>query len=134
MKQIIFLLIFVSSNVYAGLFGPSNYEECVLEGLKDANNSASTQLLNKVCTEKFKKEGTKNIVTECSVTWNGNKFSAGKPENIEKYTQVVFKETSDSLYIPTSLMSSVTKSFILKEKRKIQSICPAIYFEEPDKK
>ena len=132
MKQLLFFSVIFFSNAYAGFFGPSNYEECVLEGLKETNNIASTQLLHKVCTEKFKKDGSKNIISECSVTWNGNRFSAGKPENLEKYTKVVFKQTSDSIYIPTSLMSSVTQSFILKEKRKIQSICPAIVFEESD--
>ena len=129
MKRIFFLLFFIVANTYAGFFGPSNYEECVLEGLKDASNSTSAQLLHKVCKEKFKKEGAKKIVSECSVTWNGNSFTAGTPENIEKYTKITFKGSSDLLFIPTSLMDSVTQTFIFKEKKKIQSICPSIILE-----
>jgi hypothetical protein len=126
MKRLFFLLIFIVSNAYAGFFGASNYEECVLEGLKDASNSTSAQLLHKVCKEKFKKEGAKNIVSECYLTWNGNTFTAGIPENIEKYTKITFQGSSDLLFIPTSLMGSVTQEFIFKEKKKIQSICPSI--------
>ncbi len=133
MKRLIIFFIFALPNAHAGLFGPSTYEECALQGLKDATNSASTQLLNKVCRDKFKKEGG-NIVSECSVTWNGNTFRAGKPEDVEKYTQIIFYKTADSIFIPNSLMKSVTQTFIKKEKQKIQSICPAITLEEPGRK
>jgi hypothetical protein len=129
MNRFLLFFIFVFSNSYAGLFGPSNYAECVLEGLKDATNSTSAQLLDKACTKKYQKEGVKSAVNQCSLTWNGTTFTAGRPDDIEKYTQIVFKGSSDSLFIPDSLMESVTQRFILKEKKKIQSICPSIFLE-----
>ena len=129
MKFPVAILFLSLTSAYAGLFGPTNYEECVLDGLKNATNSSSTQLLHKVCKEKFQKDGAKSIVSECSATWNGNMFVAGRPENTEKYTQVTFRGTADSLFIPTKMMDGVTRSFILKEKNKIKSICPAINFE-----
>lgn len=126
------LILFILQNLtiaHAGLFGPSNYEECVLEGLKNTNTNASVQLLNKVCSEKFHRDGQKKILTQCSVTWDGNTFIAGKPDNVNSYTQVTFKGTTDILFLPTSSMDKFTRTFILKESKKILAICPSITFE-----
>ncbi len=129
MRKIIFCCLFqlISFNYsYAGLLGPSNYEDCVLENIKNAKTDLGVKTVYAICKEKFKKEGAKNIVSECYLTWNGNTFTAGIPENIEKYTKITFQGSSDLLFIPTSLMGSVTQEFIFKEKKKIQSICPSI--------
>ncbi|MBU3547467.1 hypothetical protein [Polynucleobacter sp. MWH-Jannik1A5] len=37
----------------AGLFGPSNYDECILDGVKKANNKAAVHAVYDVCERKF---------------------------------------------------------------------------------
>lgn len=49
------LLSIVSCSAFAGLFGPSNYEECVLERLKDAKSEYSAKLVQAMCLERFSK-------------------------------------------------------------------------------
>lgn len=54
MKFIYFLLIvFFPLSVKAGWFGPSNYEECVIEGVKTAKNQAAVAAVNNACNLKF---------------------------------------------------------------------------------
>jgi hypothetical protein len=45
------LLIYSSSN--AQLFSPSNYEDCVLQGIKDAKTDAAVVSLQTMCDRKF---------------------------------------------------------------------------------
>ena len=47
------LILTIGSSAYAGLFGPSNYEECVLDGLKDAKTDGALVLLMNFCSDKF---------------------------------------------------------------------------------
>lgn len=37
----------------AGLFGPSNYDECVLDGVKDAKTDMAARLVAQACRNKF---------------------------------------------------------------------------------
>lgn len=48
----ILVLFFLTNNVYANLFGPSNYEECMNDG-KVGRNLSEIQLKNKECRKKF---------------------------------------------------------------------------------
>lgn len=41
------------SPVYAGLFGPSNYEECVLENMKGIQSNTAAGAIMQVCRKKF---------------------------------------------------------------------------------
>ena len=125
-----YLICVISLNSHASIFGPSNYEECVLSGLKDAKNEVSTQLLNKVCREKFQREPEKKINKDCYVTWSGTNFISGRPENISNYTKITFKGTSDAIYIQNNLMETVNQAFILKERVSIKSICPNINLDQ----
>jgi hypothetical protein len=42
------------SSAYGGLFGPSNYEECVLDGAKAARTSDAIFAIRSACASKFK--------------------------------------------------------------------------------
>lgn len=42
-----------SSVASAGWFGPSNYDECILEGVKDAKTTAAASLVAQACRNKF---------------------------------------------------------------------------------
>jgi hypothetical protein len=130
LKFCILVPLAFSTNAHAGIFGPSNYEECVLSGLKDAKNEVSTQLLNKVCREKFQREPEKKINKDCFITWNGKNFVSGRPENTPIYTKIVFKGTSDAIFIPSNLMDTVNQEFVLRERATIKSICPNINLDQ----
>ena len=50
------LLLLVSTNVFAfSLFGPKNYDECVLENMKGVSSDTAAHIINRVCRDKFKK-------------------------------------------------------------------------------
>lgn len=38
---------------WAGLFGPKNYEECILDNMKGITSNQAARLINKACREKF---------------------------------------------------------------------------------
>ena len=74
-----FLLI-LSSNAHAGLFGPSNFEECVLDALKDAKTEYAAQLVQAMCLEKFPISNKSSVSTLiegkkgkliCDTGWQG---------------------------------------------------------------
>jgi len=46
--------LLVSINSYAwNLFGPNNYEECILQNMKGTNNDTAAQAIIMACTDKF---------------------------------------------------------------------------------
>ena len=44
------------SFAHAGWFGPDNYEDCVLEALKDSESDTETYIIRSVCRTKFPSE------------------------------------------------------------------------------
>lgn len=88
MKKIfvLFFLICTYTNTFAGLFGPSNFEECLLENLKNVSNSDAVNAITAACSLKFQnknaeqKKGTG--VKICKLYWDGWKLVIGeKPNN-----------------------------------------------------
>ena len=54
MRTLLLFVFFVfSSNCFAGLFGPDNYEECIREGLKDASTQYQIAELRRSCRSSF---------------------------------------------------------------------------------
>jgi hypothetical protein len=56
MKSLFLILIFPIGNCYAGWFGPSNYEECILEKMKDAKSNYAAIAIANACGKKFPKK------------------------------------------------------------------------------
>jgi len=56
MKKLIGLILFlISANIYAwNVFGPKDYDECILENMKGVNSDVGARLVNKSCHEKFR--------------------------------------------------------------------------------
>lgn len=52
-KSIFLILIFPIGNCYAGWFGPSNYEECILEKMKEAKTNSAAFAIATACRSKF---------------------------------------------------------------------------------
>lgn len=94
----VFIVIFLFSFneiAYAGLFGPSSYEECLLENLKGVNNDSAVFLVKKSCEEKFsnKNENTyqkPKLHELCYVYWNGRGFLKGNTKENEDFSKYKF--------------------------------------------
>ena len=81
MKHLLITILLFLSSVslsHAGLFGPSNYEECVLENVKTAQTDRAVSAVMLMCQEKFpetlKVEPPRKDGEKCYVYWDGNKF------------------------------------------------------------
>lgn len=48
-----FALALLSGAAHAGLFGPSNYEECVLDSMKGVTSDVAARAIMRSCQEKF---------------------------------------------------------------------------------
>jgi len=64
------LIIFFATSILfanqasAGIFGPSNFEECVLENLKNAKNELAVRAVYAMCGDKFDKPSKSSNPTE----------------------------------------------------------------------
>ena len=104
-------------------FGPSNYEDCVLEAAKDTKTDSATRLAQAACRKQFpSKESV--IVTACHVTWNGSEFVLGKPGEADQFTQIRFPNTADRVWFPSHM--NMTKAMIVSNAAKIQRLCPTL--------
>ena len=55
------ILFLMSTNIYAwNVFGPKDYDECILENMKGVNSDFGARLVNKSCREKFKEKSVDN--------------------------------------------------------------------------
>jgi L-cysteine desulfidase len=62
-KVLVLLLLMVSTSVFAwSLFGPKNYDECVLENMKGVSTDTAARLVANSCHEKFKEKEVDNFV------------------------------------------------------------------------
>ncbi len=78
MKKItIFLFGFsIFGNAFAQLFGPSNYEDCVLRGLNNAKTDLAVISVEENCRNKFpekKQKSSNQIPGLCIIFWDGLK-------------------------------------------------------------
>jgi hypothetical protein len=58
MKKTIFTTILIPIVSYAGWFGPSNFQDCVLEGMKGVNGDQAAKLVAMACRQKFPEKAT----------------------------------------------------------------------------
>jgi hypothetical protein len=55
-KVALVILILLASPVHAGIFGPSTYEECILENMKGVQSDRAAILIHRVCRKQFPEE------------------------------------------------------------------------------
>lgn len=67
MNKFIFLIfgILIFGISFAQIFGPSNYEDCVLNGIKDAKTDSAVVSLQTMCERKFSNQ--KSVVEKSSL-------------------------------------------------------------------
>jgi len=74
------LFVLLNSPSHAGIFGPSNYEDCVIQGLKETKTEAAVNVLLEMCSSKFTKTEQptpkkENIPAKCLLYWDGIKIT-----------------------------------------------------------
>lgn len=107
---------------HAGLLGPSNYEDCVLENLKNAKTDLAVRTVYGICREKY--QNSKKTIEDCSVTWNGRLFEKGRPSNISNYQRVEIINTTHEIYLPANMDQSTIASTMKTNIENIKKICP----------
>ena len=56
-KLTLLLLLLISSSSHAwSVFGPKDYDECILENMKGVNTDVGARLVSESCSEKFKEK------------------------------------------------------------------------------
>ena len=85
MKKIIYkVLVFIvlSNNGYCGIIGPSNFEDCVLENIKNVKTELGIKSVHSMCRGKFPDKSNDKLLNEipqneipklCLLFWNSLK-------------------------------------------------------------
>jgi hypothetical protein len=135
-KTVIILLItFLSQANAFELFGPKNFQDCLLQNLKGVNNSEAVNAITAACSMKFNQDesnkSTTNGIRKCYVYWDGMKFASGK--NLKQYTKFSISYESVpvlEISFPYVMVNSWTtnhedkaKEFFDQYYRQIKSIC-----------
>ena len=110
-----------------------SYEDCVIEGAKEAKTDLAMSYLENACREKYpdserSSEPESKTVTNCNVTWNGTTFVKGLPESQSEFVAIRFPNTPDRLWLPAPIV--VGKSFIRLHSSEITKICPSLTVPE----
>jgi hypothetical protein len=134
---ILSLGLFQAEYSFAGLFGPKTYEECILDGVKDAKTDAAVSLIHAACKKKFDKSKDNNeevnYVKSCSVVWVGNKFVKGVPADVNDFSKIVTTTSPDSIYMPTRYIDRVPwqdiRKLINSHRNEMLKLCPGMTFD-----
>jgi hypothetical protein len=123
---LIFAMAVVRSHAWS-VFGPNNYDDCVLEGLKTAKTDLAAVLVKQSCASKFKNATKTNQlepVYDCSVVWSNNTFVKGTPANPSNYREFEIDATTVIGYIPKSATDRAIGELIKNNIELINKLCP----------
>jgi hypothetical protein len=108
-KLLLVFLINLPINSYAGLFGPSNYDECALDVSKTAKTDMAVRVGLEACRSKFKQKvkqtSTITKTEKCYVYWDGFKLVKGrtKGENYSRYSMPYYGVDVVELALPKTM-------------------------------
>lgn len=80
---VILIAMALSGQATAGLFGPSTYDDCILDGVKEAKTELAVKAVYQSCRNKFPKdvasreESPPKLVEPRGVYWTGREFKMG---------------------------------------------------------
>jgi hypothetical protein len=111
---------FLPSISNAQLFGPSSYEDCILESMQGVTSDAAAGLIRQACREKFpisQASGSaqnsigweieSNGIGRCYLIWDGAKFiqtsARTPPENFSRQSMTTPRDTMVTFFFPQSL-------------------------------
>ena len=111
------------------VFGPKTYEDCVLRGLKDVSTESAVSLLQDACEKKFPENKGSGLLSDCNLTWNGDRFLPGAPKDRSRYTAVRFSTTANMVFFPTQMDPKLMRTTLLSRRSEVVRICPGIKFD-----
>ena len=96
------------------IFGPSNYEDCVLRGIKDAKSDAALATLQSACRGKFPERPTpfNDRPKLCLLSWDGlrtNKLSAEPRDwkaNFKRFEISIYEMPVAHIFVPRTFKES----------------------------
>ena len=93
MKTILAFFIMVFMNqAHAGLFGPSTYDDCILDGVKEAKTDLAVRAVYQSCRNKFPKDLGSNkspkLDEPCNVYWTGREFKIGSTTGDDSFVRI----------------------------------------------
>jgi hypothetical protein len=102
----ILIAITLSGQATAGLFGPSTYDDCILDGVKQAKTDLAVQAVYQSCRNKFPNAvGSDNkspkVAEPCNVYWTGREFKIGSTVGDDSFLRFGF----DYLGVEVSVIS-----------------------------
>ena len=102
-------ILLVTTNSFAGVFGPSNYEECVLDKMKGQTPNMMS-LAKAACLKAFPDEPTENVIPQDLIkyTWCKSEYNsvavcieqAPPKAKITKVEGVFFEDACDAALQP----------------------------------
>ena len=113
-----FLLIGYAETSSAQLFGPRNYEDCIIEGMQGVTSDRAAQAVASACLIKFSKRSRsaaehigwtvqRDGIGRCHMIWDGAEFIQTKtrkaPEAFSHYELDLPRQYKLSLYIPDAI-------------------------------
>jgi hypothetical protein len=119
----VFILTIFYQFSYAGLFGPSTYDDCILDGVKSAKTDLAVRAVYQACRSKFPEFDSGNV-KDCSVVWSGKQFIKGSPENIFNYQQVGISDTTIAVFFPKGLDKEGIEQIMKGKIQDVKKLCP----------
>lgn len=137
MKYLASLILFCSLTCYAGIFGPSDYDECVLDGVKAAQTQTAVASVHKACRNKFPKQPSPFVKDGvCEVYWDGWKMVGGKKlkesgyatftiegSNAERFKLGIPKSLDDKLKLSGGAYEKNVLEFAESKEQEMKAIC-----------
>ncbi|MBT8587838.1 hypothetical protein G6675_06080 [Polynucleobacter paneuropaeus] len=119
---LIFSIVFTQFS-YAGIFGPSTYDDCILEGVKSAKTDLAISAVYQACRNKFPEKGGDKF-KDCSAVWTGKQFVKGSPEIYSNYQQVSIQDTTIAIFFPKDLKPDGISQIMRSKIEDVKKICP----------
>lgn len=133
LQSLALFTVFLIPNIsYAGLFGPSNYDECILDAMKGVTNDKAAISIKQACYNKFPPKKVEvepnwpdNEIALISisdltlskdkfqpngtVTLHGNVYNGNQNNYLQHFTiEVTYENKTKRLYIVSEIVSILT--------------------------
>ena len=103
---IMLVLCTFTSKVSAQIFGPANYQDCILKGLDSAKTESAVTLLQDTCEKKFQSEKNQGSVLSSIMLGNGRTVTCYF-DSSHLYKDIVFQVSYEASIKATKLVFKI---------------------------